>query len=47
MSSYLHKHGWRAGLSRDRQHALLMRYNHSTTYANTILALSDLVQAQL
>ena len=47
LSSYLHKHGWRAGLSRDRQHALLMRYNHSSTYANTILALSDLVQAQL
>lgn len=43
LGNYLAKHGWKAGLSRERQHALLMRYNHSKTYANTILALSDLV----
>lgn len=43
LAHYLAKHGWRAGLSRERQHALLMTYNHSKTYANTILALSDLV----
>ncbi|WP_300925110.1 lytic murein transglycosylase [uncultured Desulfovibrio sp.] len=43
LAHYLARHGWRAGLSRERQHALLMTYNHSRTYANTILALSDLV----
>lgn len=43
LAHYLAGHGWRAGLSRERQHALLMTYNHSRTYANTILALSDLV----
>lgn len=47
LSCYLAKHGWKAGLDRQRQHALLMRYNRSTTYANTILALGDLVRAQL
>ena len=47
LSHYLYKHGWRAGLSRQRQHALLMRYNKSTVYANTILALADLVAKQL
>lgn len=29
LSHYLARHGWKAGLSRERQHALLMRYNHS------------------
>ena len=43
LANYLARHGWKAGLSRERQHALLMTYNHSRTYANTILALSDLV----
>ena len=43
LANYLSRHGWKAGLSRERQHALLMTYNHSRTYANTILALSDLV----
>ncbi len=43
LANYLAKHGWKAGISRARQHRLLMAYNHSQTYANTILALSDLV----
>lgn len=43
LSNYLARHGWKAGISRARQHKLLMTYNHSQTYANTILALSDLV----
>ena len=47
LSFYLYKHGWRAGIDRKRQHALLMRYNKSTVYANTILALGDLVAKQL
>lgn len=45
LSHYLARHGWKAGLSRERQHALLMRYNHSTVYANTIMALADRVVA--
>lgn len=43
LANYLSRHGWKAGISRDRRHKLLMTYNHSQTYANTILALSDLV----
>lgn len=43
LAHYLARHGWKAGLSRERQHSLLMTYNHSRTYANTILALSALV----
>ncbi|WP_241159598.1 lytic murein transglycosylase [Desulfovibrio sp. ZJ200] len=43
LANYLARHGWKPGLARDRQHKILMAYNHSQTYANTILALSDLV----
>lgn len=43
LSNYLAKHGWKPGLMRERRHKILMAYNHSQTYANTILALSDLV----
>lgn len=43
LANYLARHGWKAGISRERQHKLLMAYNHSQTYANTIMALADLV----
>ena len=43
LSNYLAKHGWKPGLPRTRQHQLLMAYNHADIYANTILALSDMV----
>lgn len=46
LANYLAKHGWKAGLSENRQHQLLMTYNHSTVYANTILALSKLVEGK-
>ncbi|MBO4368821.1 MAG: lytic murein transglycosylase [Desulfovibrio sp.] len=41
LAKYLAKHGWKRDLTRDQQHALLMKYNHSKMYANTILALAD------
>lgn len=44
LSNYLYKHGWRAGQSREKQHKLLMTYNHSQVYANTIIALADLAR---
>lgn len=43
LSFYLHKHGWKASSPRTARHAVLMRYNKSVKYANTILALADLV----
>lgn len=46
LACYLAKHGWKAGISRAQQHKLLMTYNHSQVYANTILALSDLVEGR-
>ena len=43
LSNYLAKHGWKRGVSPERERALLMTYNHSAVYANTILALSRLI----
>lgn len=46
LANYLYRHGWRTGLDRARQHKILMAYNHSSVYANTILALSDMVEGR-
>lgn len=43
LANYLHRHGWRAGMTAERRHKVLMTYNHSTVYANTILALAVLI----
>ncbi len=43
LANYLARHGWKRDMSREAMHRLLMTYNHSTVYANTILALGDLV----
>ncbi len=44
LSKYLFMHDWRASSTPVQQHKLLMTYNHSKIYANTILALGDLVR---
>lgn len=44
LARYLERHGWRKGMNDSEKHKLLMTYNHSTVYANTILALSKLVE---
>lgn len=43
LSNYLAKHGWKKGITRERQHALLKTYNRVDIYANTIMALGDMV----
>ena len=41
LANYLARHGWKATSSKSARHRVLMRYNKSTVYANTILALAD------
>lgn len=43
LSNYLFKHGWKAESSRAAQHAILKTYNRVDIYANTIMALADLI----
>ncbi|WP_446423722.1 lytic murein transglycosylase [Mailhella sp.] len=40
LSRYLKENGWKRGMTQREQAKVLLRYNKSTTYANTILALA-------
>lgn len=40
-ASFLAAHGWREGLDREAQLAVLYRYNHSRSYSRTIMAVAD------
>lgn len=41
LSNFLYAHGWKKDLPRDGKHKVLMCYNRSVVYANTILAVAD------
>ena len=41
VGNYLKEHGWKEGLDRAGKVRVLKKYNNSTIYANTILALAD------
>ena len=41
VASYLKHHGWKPGISRQRKHEVLFRYNHSNYYVDALLKVSD------
>lgn len=41
IANYLRGHGWRPGMDRDGRHRVIFGYNHSTVYANTVLAVAE------
>jgi len=41
IANYLRYHGWKAGLTRQKQHKILYMYNHSNYYVDTLLKISD------
>jgi membrane-bound lytic murein transglycosylase B len=41
VANYLKHHGWAPGISRQRQHEVLFRYNHSNYYVDTLMKISD------
>jgi membrane-bound lytic murein transglycosylase B len=41
IANYLRGHGWRPGMDREGQHRIIFDYNHSTVYANTVLAIAE------
>lgn len=41
VANYLKYHGWKSGLSRQRQHEVLFKYNHSNYYVDALLKISD------
>ena len=41
IANYLCGHGWRPEMDRNGQHRVIFDYNHSTVYANTVLAVAE------
>ncbi len=41
VANYLKHHGWKSDITRQRQHEVLFRYNHSNYYVDTLLKISD------
>ena len=41
IANYLKQHGWRPGLKRHEAFRILLRYNHSKYYADTILKVAE------
>ncbi len=44
MAYFVKKHGWKPGLDRDAQLAVIYRYNHSKSYSLTIMAVADKIR---
>jgi membrane-bound lytic murein transglycosylase B len=41
VGNYLRHHGWQPGLTRQQQYRVILKYNYSKPYANTILDIAD------
>jgi membrane-bound lytic murein transglycosylase B len=41
IANYLRHHGWRPGIDREKAYKVVLRYNYSKYYANTILKISE------
>jgi len=44
IANFLRGHGWREGMDRDEQHRVIFAYNHSTVYADTVLAVAEKIR---
>jgi len=45
IANYLKKHGWKPGIDRKKKEKVIHHYNHSSDYVDTILKISDLLEA--
>jgi len=46
MGNYLKNHGWRRNMDRESRYRVLLTYNRSQVYANTVLALAERLQGR-
>jgi len=44
MANFVKRHGWKDGLTREAQLKVIYRYNHSESYALTIMAVADKIK---
>jgi len=45
VANFLKKHGWKPGIDRKKKQKVVHHYNHSDDYVDTILKISDLLEA--
>ena len=45
VANFLKKHGWKPGIDRKKKQKVVHHYNHSDDYVDTILRISDLLEA--
>jgi len=45
VANFLKRHGWKPGIDRKRKKEVIHHYNHSDDYVDTILKISDLLEA--
>lgn len=41
IAHYLKRHGWKSGLTREKQEKVIYRYNHEKEYAKSVLTIAD------
>jgi membrane-bound lytic murein transglycosylase B len=46
IANYLRGHGWREGMDRSDQQRVIFAYNHSSVYANTVLAVAEKIRGR-
>lgn len=46
IANYLRGHGWREGMDREGQLRVIFAYNHSTVYADTVLAVAEKLRSR-
>jgi membrane-bound lytic murein transglycosylase B len=46
IGKYLRGHGWKCQMSRKKQHRVVMAYNHSHIYANTVLSVAEKLKSK-
>jgi len=44
VANYLRRNGWKCNMTSARKHKMIMAYNHSNTYANTILKVAEKIR---
>jgi len=44
IANYLHRNGWKCKMSNNSQHKIIMSYNHSNIYANTVLQVAEMIK---
>jgi len=46
IANYLYNHGWTCRMNHNNRHKIIMSYNHSSIYANTVLQIAEMIKQE-